>query len=149
MLIGLETARAFLETVKKKHSEISYSDLWILASYVALEVMNYSHRELNVTENALKMQSVSRTTGNWRAQHRVPLRQGRHRGRGSVPAQRTPPRSRARLRRRSRRTGPAGGLGEPGRLPARENLPPDGNERPRMVLIKLFCRQNLALSAAI
>lgn len=34
---GLETARAFLETVKKKHPEISYSDLWILASYVALE----------------------------------------------------------------------------------------------------------------
>lgn len=53
MLIGLETARAFLETVKKKHPEISYSDLWILASYVALEVMNYSHRELNVTENAI------------------------------------------------------------------------------------------------
>ena len=38
LYIGLETARAFLETVKKRHPEISYSDLWILASYVALEV---------------------------------------------------------------------------------------------------------------
>ena len=38
MLLGLETARAFLETVKKRHPDISYSDLWILASYVALEV---------------------------------------------------------------------------------------------------------------
>ena len=35
---GLEAARAFLEIVKKKHPGISYSDLWILASYVALEV---------------------------------------------------------------------------------------------------------------
>jgi len=34
---GLEVARAFLEPTKKKFPEISYSDLWILASYVALE----------------------------------------------------------------------------------------------------------------
>ena len=27
-----------METVKKRHPDISYSDLWILASYVALEV---------------------------------------------------------------------------------------------------------------
>eukprot|EP00574_Skeletonema_japonicum_P004635 CAMPEP_0201723520 /NCGR_PEP_ID=MMETSP0593-20130828/7558_1 /ASSEMBLY_ACC=CAM_ASM_000672 /TAXON_ID=267983 /ORGANISM="Skeletonema japonicum, Strain CCMP2506" /LENGTH=441 /DNA_ID=CAMNT_0048214645 /DNA_START=27 /DNA_END=1352 /DNA_ORIENTATION=+ len=35
---GLAPARAFLEPVKKKFPEISYSDLWILASYVGLEV---------------------------------------------------------------------------------------------------------------
>lgn len=34
---GLEVARAFLEPVKRKYPEISYSDLWILASYVGLE----------------------------------------------------------------------------------------------------------------
>ena len=36
---GLDKARAFLEVVKKKHPEITYSDLWILASYVAIEEM--------------------------------------------------------------------------------------------------------------
>jgi len=35
---GLENARAFLEPIKNKHPDISYSDLWILASYAALEV---------------------------------------------------------------------------------------------------------------
>eukprot|EP00571_Detonula_confervacea_P013729 CAMPEP_0172297928 /NCGR_PEP_ID=MMETSP1058-20130122/785_1 /TAXON_ID=83371 /ORGANISM="Detonula confervacea, Strain CCMP 353" /LENGTH=395 /DNA_ID=CAMNT_0013007149 /DNA_START=67 /DNA_END=1254 /DNA_ORIENTATION=+ len=34
---GLDVARAFLEPVKRKFPEISYSDLWILASYVGLE----------------------------------------------------------------------------------------------------------------
>ncbi|EJK47236.1 hypothetical protein THAOC_34061 [Thalassiosira oceanica] len=34
---GLEVARSFLEPVKKMFPEISYSDLWILASYVGLE----------------------------------------------------------------------------------------------------------------
>lgn len=34
---GLEVARSFLEPVKAKFPEISYSDLWILASYVGLE----------------------------------------------------------------------------------------------------------------
>lgn len=34
---GLEVARAFLEPVKRKFPDISYSDLWILASYVGLE----------------------------------------------------------------------------------------------------------------
>lgn len=34
---GLEVARAFLEPVKRKFPEISYSDLWILASYAGLE----------------------------------------------------------------------------------------------------------------
>lgn len=34
---GLEVARAFLEPVKRKFPAISYSDLWILASYVGLE----------------------------------------------------------------------------------------------------------------
>ncbi|OEU23718.1 putative cytochrome c peroxidase [Fragilariopsis cylindrus CCMP1102] len=34
---GLEVARAFLEPVKAKYPDISYSDLWILASYVGLE----------------------------------------------------------------------------------------------------------------
>lgn len=34
---GLEVARAFLEPVKRKFPAISYSDLWILAAYVALE----------------------------------------------------------------------------------------------------------------
>jgi len=36
---GLNLARDFLEPIKKKHPEISYSDLWILASYVAIEEM--------------------------------------------------------------------------------------------------------------
>eukprot|EP00577_Skeletonema_sp_RCC1716_P011876 CAMPEP_0113414392 /NCGR_PEP_ID=MMETSP0013_2-20120614/23989_1 /TAXON_ID=2843 ORGANISM="Skeletonema costatum, Strain 1716" /NCGR_SAMPLE_ID=MMETSP0013_2 /ASSEMBLY_ACC=CAM_ASM_000158 /LENGTH=436 /DNA_ID=CAMNT_0000301239 /DNA_START=46 /DNA_END=1356 /DNA_ORIENTATION=- /assembly_acc=CAM_ASM_000158 len=35
---GLAPARAFLEPVKRKFPEISYSDLWILAAYVGLEV---------------------------------------------------------------------------------------------------------------
>ena len=34
---GLGYARAFLEPVKNKFPDISYSDLWILASYVGLE----------------------------------------------------------------------------------------------------------------
>mmetsp|Transcript_12129 Transcript_12129/g.16941 ORF Transcript_12129/g.16941 Transcript_12129/m.16941 type:complete len:395 (+) Transcript_12129:46-1230(+) len=34
---GLNVARSFLEPVKKKFPGISYSDLWILASYVGLE----------------------------------------------------------------------------------------------------------------
>ena len=34
---GLEVARAFLEPIKKKYPGISYSDLWILAAYVAIE----------------------------------------------------------------------------------------------------------------
>jgi len=36
---GLAIARGLLEPVKKKHPEISYSDLWIYAGYVALEAM--------------------------------------------------------------------------------------------------------------
>lgn len=36
---GLNIARNALESVKKNHPEISYSDLWVLASYVALEFM--------------------------------------------------------------------------------------------------------------
>ena len=35
---GLEVARAFLEPVKRRFPAISYSDLWILAAYVGLEV---------------------------------------------------------------------------------------------------------------
>lgn len=34
---GLNVARAFLEPVKKRFPTISYSDLWILASYVGIE----------------------------------------------------------------------------------------------------------------
>jgi len=34
---GLEVARAFLEPVKRRYPAISYSDLWILASYVGIE----------------------------------------------------------------------------------------------------------------
>jgi len=34
---GLSVARAFLEPIKKKFPQISYSDLWILAAYVGLE----------------------------------------------------------------------------------------------------------------
>lgn len=34
---GLEVARAFLEPIKRKFPNISYSDLWILAAYVGLE----------------------------------------------------------------------------------------------------------------
>jgi cytochrome c peroxidase len=36
---GLGIARGLLEKVKQKHPEISYSDLWIYAGYVALESM--------------------------------------------------------------------------------------------------------------
>ena len=36
--LGIETARAFLEIVKKKNPDMSYSDLWVLAAYVSLEV---------------------------------------------------------------------------------------------------------------
>jgi len=36
---GLEKARAFLEPVKAKHPNISYSDLWVLAGNVAIEEM--------------------------------------------------------------------------------------------------------------
>ena len=34
---GLEVARAFLEPVKRRFPSISYSDLWILASYVGIQ----------------------------------------------------------------------------------------------------------------
>jgi cytochrome c peroxidase len=34
---GLAAARAFLEPIKLKYPSVSYSDLWILASYVGLE----------------------------------------------------------------------------------------------------------------
>jgi len=36
---GLAVARGVLEPIKKKHPEISYSDLWVYAGYVALESM--------------------------------------------------------------------------------------------------------------
>lgn len=36
---GLENAREFLDVVKKEYPEISYSDLWVLAAYVAIEQM--------------------------------------------------------------------------------------------------------------
>lgn len=36
---GLKKAQQFLEPIKKKFPEISYADLWILASYVAIEEM--------------------------------------------------------------------------------------------------------------
>lgn len=35
---GLAKAREILEPIKKKHSGISYADLWILAAYVSIEV---------------------------------------------------------------------------------------------------------------
>jgi len=33
---GLEHAQGFLEAIKQKHPNLSYADLWILASYVAI-----------------------------------------------------------------------------------------------------------------
>lgn len=36
---GLDKARAFLDAIKQKHPEISNADLWILASYAAIEEM--------------------------------------------------------------------------------------------------------------
>lgn len=36
---GLEYAREKLEKIKEKYPGISYADLWILASYVAIEEM--------------------------------------------------------------------------------------------------------------
>ncbi|ETO24986.1 Peroxidase family protein [Reticulomyxa filosa] len=42
---GLDIARKRLEQVKAKHPEISYADLWVLASYVAIESMGGPHIE--------------------------------------------------------------------------------------------------------
>lgn len=36
---GLNEARNFLESIKKNHPKISYADLWIYASYIAIENM--------------------------------------------------------------------------------------------------------------
>ena len=36
---NLSTARSFLEPIKKSYPSISYSDLWVLAGYVAIEQM--------------------------------------------------------------------------------------------------------------
>jgi catalase (peroxidase I) len=36
---GLEHARAFLEPIKKKHSWITYADLWTLAGVTAIQAM--------------------------------------------------------------------------------------------------------------
>jgi len=36
---GLDKARAFMDSIKAKYPDISYADLWILASYVAIEEM--------------------------------------------------------------------------------------------------------------
>jgi len=36
---GLDHARARLEAIKEKHPNLSYADLWVLASYVAIEEM--------------------------------------------------------------------------------------------------------------
>lgn len=36
---GLEHAQGFLEAIKQKHPNLSYADLWILASYVAIQEM--------------------------------------------------------------------------------------------------------------
>ena len=40
---GLKLAQDFLEPVKQKHSALTYADLWILASYVAIEEMGGPH----------------------------------------------------------------------------------------------------------
>ena len=42
---GLEVARAFLDPIKKKYPGISYSDLWILAAYTAIEHTEGPHIE--------------------------------------------------------------------------------------------------------
>jgi len=42
---GLELARKKLEAVKAKYPEVSYADLWVLASYVAIESMGGPHIE--------------------------------------------------------------------------------------------------------
>jgi len=42
---GLEHARNFLDPIKKKHPEISHADLWVFASYVAIESMGGPHIE--------------------------------------------------------------------------------------------------------
>jgi len=42
---GLETARKLLDKIKEKYPKITYADLWILASYVALEEMGGPHLE--------------------------------------------------------------------------------------------------------
>ena len=36
---GLNIAREYLEPIKKKHPNVSYADLWIYSSYVAIEYM--------------------------------------------------------------------------------------------------------------
>lgn len=42
---GLYHAIEFLEPIKKKHPNISYSDLWVYASYVSIESMGGPHIE--------------------------------------------------------------------------------------------------------
>jgi len=42
---GLEVARNLLEKVKQKYPGITYADLWVLASYVAIEEMGGPHIE--------------------------------------------------------------------------------------------------------
>lgn len=54
---GLDKAQHFLEEIKKQHPEISYADLWILASYVAIEEMGGPRIEFTPGRNDEKEHS--------------------------------------------------------------------------------------------
>lgn len=48
---GLNHARKFLEPIKKNHPNLSYADLWIFASYVAIESMGGPNIEFSYGRN--------------------------------------------------------------------------------------------------
>jgi len=60
---GLEHARNKLEKVKEKYPEISYADLWILASYVAIEEMGGPRIEFQPGRSDAKDGSACPVTG--------------------------------------------------------------------------------------
>jgi len=60
---GLDVARKILDKVKEKHPDISHADLWILASYVALEEMGGPHIEFKPGRIDAKDDKVCPTNG--------------------------------------------------------------------------------------
>jgi catalase (peroxidase I) len=44
-------ARDFLEPIKKQYPAISYSDLWVLAGYTAIEAMGGPHGRMPFSPN--------------------------------------------------------------------------------------------------
>merc|ERR1719273_2511830 len=60
---GLEHARNKLEKIKEKYPDISYADLWILASYVAIEEMGGPRIEFQPGRSDAKDGSACPVTG--------------------------------------------------------------------------------------